>query len=309
MKMVQTTTTPGRSARLANRGGFTLIELLVVIAIIAILASMLLPALSRSKTKALGIKCLSNKKQLQLAFQLYADDHNGYFLINTYGGDGWVKDSVDFNGSNPSNWDPNTLLDPKHAVLGPYTKDIGIYHCPSDWSTVARPKFGKVPRIRSVAVSQAVGTWTDGKSATVGYWLDSKTVNPPVSNAGGRWRVYGKEVDVISPSPSQLWIFLDEHPASINDGGFGFRMPDSFAGTKAQGWIDYPAAFHNGANAFSFADGHAELHKWLEPQTLKLGGQRSTDWTNLPQGNFANNRDIWWMAQRTSSMKNGLDPW
>jgi hypothetical protein len=106
-----------------------------------------------------------------------------------------------------------------------------------------------------------------------------------------------------------LWVFIDEHPASINDGGFGFRMPDSFAETKTQGWVDFPAAFHNVACALSFLDGHAEVHKWVEAQTRPLGDENVKDWQNLPSGKFANNRDIWWMAQRTSSMKSGSDPW
>src|SRR5437879_1527850 len=131
-----------------SNAAFTLIELLVVIAIIAILAAMLLPALGRAKVRAQGIKCMSNMKQLMLAFKLYADDHNGVFFINTYGGDGWVRGSEDFDPNNPSNWDVQTLLNPKTAVLGPYTRNPGIYQCPGDWTTVNR-SGGAVRRIRS----------------------------------------------------------------------------------------------------------------------------------------------------------------
>ena len=131
------------------------------------------------------------------------------------------------------------------------------------------------------------------------------------SNPGGKWRVYAKESDTIRPGAARIWVFTDEHPASINDGGFGFRMPESPADTASQGWVDFPAGFHGGAGAFSFIDGHAETHKWIErPRPGRKGfDAKVTDYSQLDDGKFANNRDIWWMGQRTSARDSGPDPW
>jgi prepilin-type N-terminal cleavage/methylation domain-containing protein/prepilin-type processing-associated H-X9-DG protein len=285
--------------------GFTLVELLVVIAILAILAAMLLPALTRAKIEAQAVNCESNMKQLMVAFKIYTDDHNGTFIPNTYmGNDGWVRGWLDFNGANPDNWDRDSLLDPQRAVLGPYTKNPGIYECPADWSTVDRPGLGTVRRIRSVSLSQSIGTWSDGHSPTWGVWLDSAGgING--ANPGGKWRVYGKETDCVLPGPSMLWVFIDEHPASINDGAFALRMPDNSAGTQGQGWADWPAGFHGDTGSLAFMDGHAELHRWRDPSSLGPHGLSShvTSFADLNRGDVPNNQDILWLAQRTSFLR------
>jgi prepilin-type N-terminal cleavage/methylation domain-containing protein len=274
-----------------KRGGgagraFTLIELLVVIAIIAILAGMLLPALSSAKVKAQGTYCMNNLQQLQLAFQLYADDHDDLFVINEPNSyNGWVEGCLDYSGGNRANWDLAYLMDPKRARLAPYTQSPGIYKCPADRSTVT-VEGKKVPRVRSTEMSQAVGTDRNGRP-TEGHWLPAP-----------RYRVFAKFGDMVDPGPTKTWVFLDEHPDSINC-GFGVEMPRTPQSTRM---IDFPGWNHNGAGAFSFADGHAEIKKWLDPRS-----KPPVTYTRQVQyvQSQPNNVDVLWLAERTSSLAPG----
>jgi len=264
---------------------FTLIELLVVIAIIAILAAMLLPSLGKAKQKAQGIQCLNNLKQLQLVFLIYPDDNGDKLTSSGYTSPveptAWVNGWEDFNGGNRDNTDPGTLTDPARAKFAPYLRGVGVYKCPADQSTV---KVGnnQVPRLRSLSMGQQ---W-----AGPGDWLDPAGFQ--VNGRSKRYRVYYKkaEIDV----PSMRFVFLDEHPDSMNAGGFGNMMVESPTAARI---IDFPASFHNGAGGISFSDGHAEIRKWIDART-----RPPVHYNNNLQLNVAsaNNQDMIWLAERTS---------
>jgi prepilin-type processing-associated H-X9-DG protein len=298
----------------ARQHAFTRTDLLVIVITFIILTATFLPVLARTRVKPQGTQCLYNLQQITLAWQMYADDSNNKLAPNhgafppnpDYSGAPiWVSGNMaggtvgaPYTGiSDPTNL--ALLVDPKFSTLGPYVKNPSLYRCPADQSTW----YGQ-PRVRSYSMNAGIGcalngTHQDPGHSELGHWLSGAGNTSPYP-----WQTYIRTIDITGTlAPSDLFILLDEHPNSINDASFAMAVPKNPADTR---WVDLPTKYHANGCDFSFADGHAEFHKWQNPGAIPPIVWEASNGGISGSSAIPGNQDVNWLAHRTTCLQPGV---
>jgi len=239
---------------------------------------MLLPALTKAKARSQAIYCMNNQRQVGMATLMYATDNKDSFPRNSSGDDppSWAEGHLNWEMGNTDNTNVQKLL---KAELGPYTINARIYQCPADNFPVRMTTTVSMLRARSISMNG---------------FIEGGAVRDP--SGGSSWFPtffrYDKTTDVVRPGPADLWMFVDEHPDSINDGWLITNVLDP------NNWTDLPASYHAGACGFCFADGHSEIRKWREASTV-------VSVKHSQYNGFAakGSKDIAWIIQHSSALR------
>ncbi len=254
--------------------GFTLVELLVVIAIVGVLAGLLFPAIAKAKNSGKVTACLNNLRQLQLAWTMYADDHDGRLVRNDYvignphpSRASWVQGRLDYSPSNPANTNSAIFLDEGLSLFAPYLRAPSVYRCPSDRSAV-RINGEWYSRVRSYGMNWALA-----------------------SERSTEVKVLKRFGEIQAPAPSMMFVFIDQHPDYISDPHFHMSLA---TGGQAM-FLDIPSANHVGSGTLTYADGHAERRKWVDQRTKPEVKFHTTSALAVPS---PNNHDIDWLQER-----------
>ncbi len=286
---------------------FTLVEFLAVIATIILGLVCLAPGLARSRPASQAVQCLNNMRQLMNAMAMYTQEHREMFPPNpddgnTSPGHNWAAGQAGIGGG--AEFNPDNLVNPNLCPLTTYLRsNVSVFACTADLrvgsyqGTDPRKRGTVVRAARSVSMNSAVGNVCPAYAGNcamhagipsvpvAGTWLTGLHACSPSG-----WRTYGKTSDIVNPRPSSLFVLIEEDPLSINDGFLAF----SAAVPK---WIDYPSLAHNSAGVVAFADGHTELHQWVEPST-RLTGMLVTI-----RPVSSDDRDWLWLKARTTAQR------